>query len=112
MPGTFRPQVLQYRTPVWAAHPVSQWMASAIGRIWGKGISGGRGTIIYGYPQIGMRAKFQGYAYPQQMFTGWNPSTVAGGRIIPSPGGLPGTQAPYANTSPLLAAVANIPTGN
>lgn len=106
MSALIRPQVLHYSTPVREAHPLSQRIAGALGALYGRGIDGRAGTIRYGYPQIGMREKFQGYVFPPQMFVGWNPHAVAGGTIRPTLGQLPGSQAPYGNTGPLLAAMA------
>ncbi len=105
MGALIRPQVLHYSTPVRAAHPLAQRIASALGSLYGRGINGNTGTIRYGYPQIGMREKYAGYVFPPQMFIGWNPANVAAGTIRPTLGQLPGTQAPYANTSPLLGAM-------
>lgn len=104
-----RPAVLHYSTPVREAHPLAQRIAGALGGLYGRAINGGGkagGAIRYGYPQIGMRTKFAGYTFPPQMFIGWNANMVAGGAIRPTLGQLPGSQAPYANTGPLLAAMA------
>lgn len=100
-----QPRSLHYSTPVREAHPLAQRIASSLGALYGRGIDGRTGTIRFGYPQIGMREKFQGYVFPPQMFIGWSPNRVAGGTIRPTLGQLPGSQAPYANTSPLLAAM-------
>ena len=110
MPRRFTPRVDRDVTPVRHANPVSVFMAAALGALHGRGINGETGTIRYGYPQIGMRAKYQGYANPPQMFVGWNPSRVAAGAVRPTLGGLPGTQAPYSDIGPLLAAVSRVPT--
>jgi hypothetical protein len=97
-----RPKVVHYAVPVHAAHPVSVGMISRLSALYARGINGNTGTIRYGYPQIGSREKFAGYAFPPQMFTGWNPRLAGAGTVRPTPGQLPGSQAPYANTSPLL----------
>lgn len=106
MSRLIRGKVLHYSTPVREAHPMSQAIAGALGALYGRGINGHTGTFRYGYPQIGNREKFQGYVFPPQMFVGWNPHAVAGGSIRPTLGQLPGSQAPYGNTGPLLAAMA------
>lgn len=109
MSRLIKPQVLHYSTPVREAHPLSQRIAGALGGLYGRAINGGGlagGAVRFGYPQIGMREKFQGYVFPPQMFIGWNPHAVAGGTIRPTLGQLPGSQAPYGNTGPLLAAMA------
>lgn len=108
MPRRFDSQVDHTTTRVRHANAVSVWMASSMAVLFGRGISGHRGTIRYGYPQIGMRAKYQGYANPPQLFIGWNPHRVAGGAVRPHPGGLPGGQAPYTDIGPLLAAVSRV----
>jgi hypothetical protein len=95
-------------TKVRHANAYSVWMASSLGNLYGHGINGQTGTVRFGYPQIGMSAKYQGYGAPQQMFIGWSPSRVAGGTVRPHLGGLPGGQPPYTDIGPLLAAVSRV----
>lgn len=93
MRGQIRPGVTVYSTPVRAAHPLSVWMSSVLGRLHGRGIDGHAGTVIIGAPGVN-GGKSSGYSAPPQLFTGWNPRLVASGSVRPTPGGLPGTQAP------------------
>lgn len=95
-------------TEVRHANVYSVWMANSLGNLYGHGINGHTGTIRYGYPQIGSGMKYAGYAFPQQMFIGWNPHRVATGAVRPHAGGLPGGQAPYTDVGPLLAAVSRV----
>lgn len=99
---TVKPEVVHYSVPVREAHPFSQAIASALGRLYGRGINGHAGAVRYGYPAIGTRDRFGGYVFPPQLFIGWNPNRVASGTIRPTPGGLPGTQAPAGINSALL----------
>lgn len=102
---TINPEVTHYSVPVRSAHPISLRMAGALAWLHGRGINGHAGAVRYGY--LTPRAKFGGYVQPQQMFVGWNPRRVASGSIRPTPGGLPGTQAPAGSApSPLLALIA------
>ena len=101
----------QATTRVRHANAYSVWMAGALGALHGRGIDGQTGTVRYGYPQIGMRNKYQGYANPPQLFIGWNPQRVAGGAVRPHLAGLPGGQAPYTDVGPLLAAVSRVSGG-
>lgn len=99
-------QVTDYRVPVRSAHPLAVKIARQLGRLYGRNIAGDNGTIRYGAPGLsGGRRGYRGYVNPPQMFIGWNPHNVAGGTVRPTLGKLPGTQAPYANTGPLLAAM-------
>ena len=95
-------------TRVRHANAYSVWMASSLGNLFGHGINGQTGTVRFGYPQIGMAAKYQGYGNPPQAFIGWSPARVAGGAVRPHLAGLPGGQAPYSDIGPLLATVSRV----
>lgn len=86
-----RPRVQRFQVPVrWAA---PQAIATALGLGWlhGKAIRGDNGTVRYGYPSIQtQRSKYAGYAFPPQIFTGYDPRKVAGGLIRPDPASYPG----------------------
>lgn len=91
--STFAPRTEIYSVPVRAAHPISVWMASALGWLHGRAIAGDNGKIIIGQPGLNS-GKATGYYVVPQMFVGWNPRKVAAGAVRPTPAGLPGTQAP------------------
>lgn len=89
-----RPGIDEYRTPVRAAAPQAVALARALGALFGRGINGQAGTVRYGYPAIGDRAKYAGYAIPPQLFTGFDPRKVAAGAFRGTPGALPSTSSP------------------
>jgi hypothetical protein len=90
-----RGQVDVYRVPVRWADPRALSLASVLGWLHGKAIAGDNGAIRYGGPGSiqAQRSYFTGYAFPPQIFTGWNPRRVAGGRArvmrpqLPNTGG-------------------------
>lgn len=100
-------QVTDYRVPVRSAHPLAVMIARQLGRLYGRDIAAqSNGAIRFGQPGLsGGRRGYWGYVNPPQLFVGWNPHKVAAGSVRPTLGKLPGTQAPYANTGPLLAAM-------
>lgn len=104
-----KPRVTTYRTRVrWAA---PQAIATAIGLGWlyGKAIRGDNGAVRYGYPAMGDRNKFAGYAYPPQIFTGYTAKRVAAGAVRVNAAGLPGTKSPASLlNSPLKRATATV----
>lgn len=111
----YRPRVLHYQVPVHAAHPVSVAVAKFLATF-RRGLNGNQGPsapLVYGAPGMDtQRSRYTGYASPPQIFVGYsNRPGGLGGVIQPTPGGLPGTQAPYAVTSPLQGAIATITTG-
>lgn len=98
---------------IWAPHPVSVYMASALGQIYGKAIAGFNGAVVYGYPGMDTNVSaFKGYAAPQQMFTGYSPLRAAGGRVLLTPAQLPATSPPAAVDNPLMSAVETISAGS
>jgi len=101
------PQTEVFSVPVRSPHPVAVWMANRLGRLYGRAIAGDNGAVRIGAPGIDSPAKYGGYVYPQQMFLGWNARAVASGAIKPGMSvGLPGTSAPYSESSTLLEALA------
>jgi len=112
MPSLFRPRVERVTVTKREAHPIAQFMASALGALYGRGIDGKTGTFQYGAPSTAsQRTKFTGYAYPAQGFVGWNPRKVAGGHLAPNPGRLPATAPQDPVDNPLQSAVATINAG-
>ena len=107
-----RPRVLRYTVRVRAAAPQAVAIATGLAWLHGKAINGspgGNGAIRYGYPAIGTREKFQGYASPPQIFSGYTAKRVAGGAIRLTPAGLPSTSAPVSVlSSPLVRAMATV----
>jgi hypothetical protein len=101
-----RPRVDIYRTPVRAAAPQAIGLARALGALFGRGINGQTGTVLYGYPAIGDRAKFAGYANSPQLFIGYDPAKVAAGAFRGAPGGLPSTANP--NNTALQRSLATV----
>jgi hypothetical protein len=89
-----RPRKSTFLTKVRWAAPQAIGQASALGWLQGKAIAGDNGAIRYGYPTIGTRAKFNGYAFPGQLFLGYSARKVAGGSIRLTPGALPSTSSP------------------
>jgi hypothetical protein len=111
-----RPRVVIYRTLVRAAAPQAIATALGLGWLYGKAIRGDNGTVRSGYPALGARNKYAGYARPPQIFTGYTARRVAGGSIRAGGAGLPSTNAPPTIlSSPLqqaLATVTSTQTGN
>ena len=108
MPADFAPRTADIITRVWLPAPVAVAYSRAIARIWGKGISGDRGSIIANSsPDDG----FAGYAAPPQVFVGWQPGyQLQVGTPLTTPGGLPGTSVP-GSVSPMDSAMAAIMMG-
>jgi hypothetical protein len=107
-----RPQVTRFKVPVRWAAPQAIAVASGLGWLHGKAIAGDNGRILYGYPQIGMREKYQGYAFPAQLFTGYTARRVATGAIRVHTGGLPSTASPASTlASPLVMAMRTVTVG-
>lgn len=107
-----QPEVVNYRVPVRSAAPQAIGLARALGWLFGKSIKGDNGAIRYGYPTLGTRAKFTGYAYPPQLFVGYDPAKVAAGLIRADPASMPGESVtPYpANNSPMMRAMSAVTT--
>lgn len=109
MPRLIKPKAERRVSIVPAIHPIAAAMMGALdARLAVEDLAGGSGTVRYGYPDIGTRDKYAGYVYPQQMFLGWNPAKVAAGNVVPTIGGLPGTQAPPGPISPMLQAAMTV----
>lgn len=89
-----RPKVTTYRTPVRWAAPQAIALALGLGNLHGRGIRGQTGHITYGYPGLGTRAKFTGYVFPPQIFTGYSARRVAAGAIRSSPASMPSSKSP------------------
>ena len=103
-----KPRVLIFRTPVREAAPQAIAIARGLGWLFGKAIKGDNGTIEYGYPSIQtQRTKYAGYAFPPQIFTGYDPRKVAAGFIRPDQASLPGEPI-GPGTSPLSRAMQGV----
>jgi hypothetical protein len=101
-----RPRVTNYMVPVHSRDPIGIAYEIALTN---RDLRGTRsGATRIGWPSLGLRNDFKGYAAPPQLFVGYSATKVAGGALKGSPGGLPGTQAPPGYISPLLAAAATI----
>lgn len=92
-------------TTVRAVNPLAAALASRLARLTGSDIDGERGTIRIGE---NYGRKYSGYANSPQSFKGMPTRGAAGaGAIRAGMGsGLPGSQAPWAEQSPLLATIA------
>lgn len=109
MSRTIRPRVDHYQTPVRAAAPQAIALAVALARRITSPATRGAGTIKYGYPAIGTREKYAGYADTPQLFIGYSPSKVAAGAFRGAPGALPSTSTPTTLlNSPLQRAMATV----
>jgi hypothetical protein len=108
MRTSYIPLVRAFVVRVWQPHPVAVAYARELGDIYGRGIDGGRGTII---ANSSADSGFMGYAAPPQLFTGWNPAYQSQvGTPLVTPGGLPGTSVP-GGSGPLDSAMAQIMAG-
>lgn len=104
-----RPRVTVYRTPVRWAAPQAIAQAVGLGWLYGKAIAGDNGAVRYGYPALGTRRKFTGYAFPPQIFLNYSARRVAAGAIRNKRGALPATNAPTSVlNSPLKKATATV----
>lgn len=95
-------------TTVRALNPLAVALAGKLRRLSGSDINGTRGTVRIGEPASIGGPKFSGYGASPQSFKGMASKGAApSGAIRAGMGqGLPGTQAPYADTSPLLSIIA------
>jgi hypothetical protein len=106
------PRTTNYRTPVRWAAPQSIAQAVGLGWLYGKAIRGDNGHVIIGYPALGTRQKFTGYAFPGQLFIGYSARRVAGGSIRVTPSGLPSTSSSAGQlASPLVQAMRTVTVG-
>ena len=106
------PQSTTFRTKVRWAAPQAIAQARGLGWLFGKAIRGDNGAVIYGYPALGTRQKFTGYAYPGQLFIGYSARRVAGGAIRVTPSGLPSTSSTVTQlSSPLVQAMRTVTVG-
>lgn len=93
-------QVVQdYRVPVRWRDPWSLWSARFLGWLHGKAIAGQNGAVRYDGPGSiqAQRTYYTGYVFPPQIFTGWNPRHVAGGRARVATPAFPATTSPMAS---------------
>lgn len=103
------PQVDHYQTPVRAAAPQAIGIARALARAFTAPALLGAGSIRYGYPQIGSRNKYQGYANTPQLFLGYSPRKVAAGAFRGAPAAIPSTSAPISTlNTPTMRAMATV----
>lgn len=112
MSTTQRPEVDLYQVKVRAAAPQAIAIARGLGALFGRAINGRtNGAVRYGYPAIGTRAKYAGYAFPPQLFRGYDPRKVAAGAFRGAPGALPSTSSPTTLlNNPLQASMATVTT--
>lgn len=107
---SFVPGVRNYLTRVLLPHPIAVANARGLARIYGPGISGGRGTILANTTADDSPGFF-GWAAPPQLFLGWNPADQTHvGTSLTTPGGLPDTSIP-GGSGPLDSAMAQIVAG-
>lgn len=94
-------------TTVRAVNPLAAALAARLARLTGSDIDGERGTVRIGEAFTPGR-KATGYLKSPQSFKGAATAGAAPGGAIRAgmDGGLPGTQAPYSEPSPLLALIA------
>ncbi len=103
------PRVDHYQVPVRAAAPQAIGLARGLAAWMTRRDIRGAGAVRYGYPQIGTRMKYAGYANPPQLFTGYDPRKVARGAFRGAPGALPSTSAPTnVLNSPLQRAMSTV----
>lgn len=108
----FSPRVSKVTHTVRSPHPVSVWMATALGNLYGRGINGHAGTFEYGMPgQSTNRGRYAGYVYPDAMFVGYSPRKVSAGHLAPNRARLPTTAPQDPTDNPLMNAVATINAG-
>ncbi len=92
-----QPRVVRYDTPVRASAPQAVAIALGLGWLYGKAIRPGQnGATRYGYPGIGQRNKYAGYAEAPQVFTGYSARRVAAGAVKATPPAYPSTTTPAA----------------
>lgn len=105
------PTVLHYSVPVRAADPRAISLARRIAAAFTSTALRGAGTVRYGYPAIGDRAKYAGYVDPPQLFIGYSPARVAAGAFRGAPGSLPATSTVInPGNSPLMRSMATVST--
>lgn len=107
-----KPQQTIFRTPVRWAAPQATGMARALGWLYGKAIAGDNGAIRYGGGPGDLQAQrsaYTGYAFPPQLFTGYDPRKVAAGAIRATPAAYPATTTPAGVlSSPLARAMESV----
>jgi hypothetical protein len=87
-------------------NPLAQALSARMAGLIGSDLNGSRGTIRSGdAAQLGGR-KYSGYAASPQSFKGAGTVRPSGAIRAGMGSGLPGTQAPFTENSPLLAAIA------
>ncbi len=104
-----RPLVQRRAITIRGVAPQTIALNLGLGRLYGRGVDGHAGAVRYGEPAIGTRAKYQGYVFPPQLFTGYSAKRVAGGAIKPVTPALPSTTTPQSLlNSPLTRAMATV----
>lgn len=107
-----RARVQRFTVPVRWAAPQAIAQAVGLGWLYGKAIAGDNGAVRYGYPSISTRAKYAGYAFPPQLFTGYDARKVAAGAIRPDPASYPGDSvSPATASDPMSRALETITLG-
>lgn len=111
MAGLIRQRVQRVTTFVRSPNPLAVALAARMASLVGSDLNGSRGTKRIGETsQIGGR-RITGYVAPPQNYAGAGRlrQGVDGGAIRAGVrlGGLPGTQAPFSENSPLLQQIAN-----
>lgn len=103
------PRVDHYSVPVRAVSPQAAGLARRLAALLTAPAVIGAGTVRYGYPAPGTRAKYAGYADTPQLFVGYSPRRVAGGTFRGAPGGLPATSGPVNwGNAPLMRSMATL----
>lgn len=98
------------RTTVRGVAPLAAALAMKLARLTGSDVNGSRGAVRIGeVSAIGRH--YAGYAQSPQSFKGAASVPLAGAIVAGADSGLPGTQAPWSESSPLLAAIATAQNG-
>lgn len=99
-------RVRRILTTVRSPHPLAVALAARMAGQTAANLNGSRGTVRYGDgAQLGGR-KFSGYGASPQSFKGAGAVRPSGAIRAGQQTGLPGTQAPYSEASPLLQSIA------
>jgi hypothetical protein len=108
--GLIRARVRKVTTTVRDPHPLAQALSARLAQLLGSDLNGTRGRIRIGNTAAINGRKITGYVAPPQNYAGAGRlrQGVDGGAIRAGirQGGLPGTQAPFSESSPLLAQIA------
>ncbi|MFB7518374.1 hypothetical protein ACWGLK_31855 [Streptomyces albidoflavus] len=88
------------------AHPLAQALSARLSGLIGSDLNGSRGTTRIGETSAVNGRKISGYVESPQSFRGAGTVRPSGAIRAGMNGGLPNTQAPFSEESPLLDAIA------